>query len=628
MYPDFLFPKILSDSNVDSSQLDLLDTPTIVARRNEYSWEKSDISLGHWEKKLHEFNDCYEALKNPDLPRVRRQLAKKNSIQISKNLRPLIEAGMHARWLEVESAVCQCVYDSDILCATLITRGLLEEADRCQLIARDIKTLQAKTLKYSPTVQAIMDRLYFWALPKLKPRTKKEIETPVPRKNYGPMDDRLENCMVAINDYVHPNYGSHVVLLRPLESQAIETIKEGLTIAYTIFFEINWLCGIAGHKHKKIVQPDEIDSEVILDTLLKILASARKLIPSNLKSFYFGYLITRLRNEKDFQQGIDPHALNIHSSRDVISRLEKEVDQLINNQSGSTHVAHAAIRLFNAQNSLKMQFLRDKCLENIVNNNVIAAATFARAFVEHYAIEIWVLEKSTSSMDSFISTANNKYIDDIEKKLARCLVGSKNSLEHYNIQKEYWDAVYGQQRINLMACIKISGEMFESSYDYLSGVIHGLVITGGDLLGGDQATNGLKIQAYFYSADALGQVCGMEKNKAAKIVGLDYKLDHMMKASESEITQQKIANSLKVPEMFKHGRDYYGDGSKKFPFYFRPGLQYYKVAGKLLEQLKFGAVHLREVESIDGQTIVDKYTSEHTVSLYFQTVVTTPLLGA
>jgi len=170
--------------------------------------------------------------------------------------------------------------------------------------------------------------------------------------------------------------------------------------------------------------------------------------------------------------------------------------------------------------------------------------------------------------------------------------------------------------------------MFESSYDYLSGVIHGLVITGGDLLGGDQATNGLKIQAYFYSADALGQVCGMEKNKAAKIVGLDYKLDHMMKASESEITQQKIANSLKVPEMFKHGRDYYGDGSKKFPFYFRPGLQYYKVAGKLLEQLKFGAVHLREVESIDGQTIVDKYTSEHTVSLYFQTVVTTPLLGA
>ena len=622
MYPNILFPEIASQANINRPQEPRLHTPKIVMRRNNYSWSKTDISLKKWGANLRQFKTCYDDIKNPDLSRALRQLAKKNSIKISLKLRPLVESCMYTRWLEVESAVCLCMFDGDILSASLMIRGLLEEADRCQLIARDITTLQSRSLKYSEKIQEIMDRLYFWVLPRLEPRTMQEIKTPVPRKNYGVMDKRLSTCMKAINDYVHPNYGSHVVLLRPLESQAIEKIKECLTVAYTIFFEINWLCRISDHKPNIAMRPDEVDSDVIIGMLSNLLASATEKVASDIKSLHFDCLIAQLENENDFKKNTDAHGLDFqiqNTFRDSISTLEKDVDQLINNKADSRSIALAAIRLFNAQNSLKMQLLRNKCLEYIARNNVLAAAVFARSVVEHYAIEIWVLEKSTSDMTHFINSADHKYIENIEKKFAKCLVGSNSSLEYSNSQKEYWEAVYGQQKINLMACIETSGTMFRGSYDYLSAVIHGLVITGGDLIGGDQATSLIKIQTYFLSADALGQVCSMEFDKAGKIIQISNKLDHMIKASESDVTEQKIANSLKVPKIFKHGKDYYGDGSKKFPFYFRPGLYYFEAADKLLGQLKFGTLHHREVESIGDQIIVDKYTSEKSGSLYFKT---------
>tara|TARA_B100000787_G_C16190699_1_gene297315 strand:- start:503 stop:2395 length:1893 start_codon:yes stop_codon:yes gene_type:complete len=622
MYPNILFSEIASQTNIDLSPLDRLHTPAEVLRRNDYSWAKIEISLKEWVSNLQQFKACYEDIKNPDLPRVRRQLAKKNSIKISQKLRPLIEVSMHTKWLEVESAVCRCMHDDDILSASMMIRALLEEADRCQLIAKDIKTLQSRSLKYSEKTQEIMDRLYFWVLPRLKPRTKREIKTPVPRKNYGVMDERLVVCMSAINDYVHPNYGSHVVLLRPLESQAIEIIKKCLIVAYSIFFEINWLCRIGDQKPKSPIKSNEVNLDGITDVLSNLLATATTKISSDLISVHFDCLITQLKNENNFKNNLGTDGLDFKlqdTLRDTIKASEKDVNQLILSKADSSSIALAAIRLFNVQSTLKIVLLRNKSLEYIMHNNVLAAAVFARAVIEHYAIENWVLEKSASQMTKFIKSANNKYIENIEKKLAKCLVGSKNSLEYSNAQKEYWDVVYGQQKINLMACIEISADMFSDSYDYLSGVIHGLVITGGDLIGGDHVTNLVKTQTYFFSADALGQVCAMDFDKAGKIFKLSHKLHHMAKASESDFSEQKIANSLKVPDVFKHGRDFYGDGSKNSPFSFRPGLHYFAATRKLLRQLKPDEVYQNQLERLDDQIIIDKYILENAGSLYFQT---------
>ena len=112
--------------------------------------------------------------------------------------------------------------------------------DRCQLIAQDLKALNKKSLVYSQELQQTFDRFYFWALPRIKPRSDIEIASPVKRSAFARIDDRLKLCLDSINDYVHPNYGSHVAYLRPL-SQPIDTIKSCLHAVYSIFFEINWL---------------------------------------------------------------------------------------------------------------------------------------------------------------------------------------------------------------------------------------------------------------------------------------------------------------------------------------------------------------------------------------------------
>ena len=139
---------------------------------------------------------------------------------------------MHARWLEVESGICQCLNGSDIGSAALLVRGILEEADRCNLIQKDIKKLSLKKLKYSVEVEDLFQRLVLWGLPRVKPRSEEEIKAKIPRQKYSKMDPRLFESINKINEYVHPNYGSHVVTIRPTQAHALEVIKQSLAVAY------------------------------------------------------------------------------------------------------------------------------------------------------------------------------------------------------------------------------------------------------------------------------------------------------------------------------------------------------------------------------------------------------------
>ena len=145
-----------------------------------------------------------------------------------------------------------------------------------------------------------------------------------------------------------------------------------------------------------------------------------------------------------------------------------------------------------------MTLLQRSFLESILADDPISAATFSRAFVEHYAVDKWITDKSLINIQNFIKKRQLNYLNSIQEKLAKCLVGSKNSLENSNAQKEYWDELYGQQKINLLGCIKNSGDAFSNAYDFLSGVMHGIVITGGDLLDDRKYSEPIRVQTHFF----------------------------------------------------------------------------------------------------------------------------------
>ena len=98
--------------------------------------------------------------------------------------------------------------------------------------------------------------------------------------------------------------------------------------------------------------------------------------------------------------------------------------------------------------------MKENCLNAIFNDRPIASAVFSRAFLEHYAVNKWVLDKSNLALSNYITKWDKKHLEIIEKKLAKCLVGTKTTSEAISIQKDYWDSVYGNQKVNLMEAIK------------------------------------------------------------------------------------------------------------------------------------------------------------------------------
>jgi hypothetical protein len=51
---------------------------------------------------------------------------------------------------------------------------------------------------------------------------------------------RLQSAKQALNDYVHPNYGSHTAALFPERATAARILLEGLIAAYEEFFALSW----------------------------------------------------------------------------------------------------------------------------------------------------------------------------------------------------------------------------------------------------------------------------------------------------------------------------------------------------------------------------------------------------
>ena len=619
MYPDIVFPHLASQMPPENKPTQRLSLPSRLQDRNKCGWDKNKVDLKDWRDRLSLFLSCRSDIASPSATRQKRRVAKKNIVNACKQVRELVRHGMRARWLEVERGVVRCVLGVDVASAALMVRGLLEEADRCQLIEADLKRLRATSVIPSSEIIKIADRFYYWSLPRVRARSPEEIKSKVPRGSYSPMDPRLHECMNLINDYVHPNYGSHIVFVDPIESKAIETITHCLSCIYTIFFEISWLNQAdSGSQDSSKIESGSVADTPIRQVLKELFSDFQDLVPHKLRNHAFKALADQIDVERAgprYRNRDDPAARSI-AARSDLKKWENTVTQSVANRHSTEEIALSAVNFFYCLNAEKIRSFRDSCLESILCGDVVGAATFARAVIEHKAVEIWVVSKSATAIADYARTADHDYVSQVEKKLAKCLAGTKGTSEMVNAQKDYWDTVYGFQKVNLLECIKFSGGFFTDSYDYLSSVLHGVTITGCDFLGDDSAIAGIRTQTFFYSVEALGQASTYhtEGNWAQ----LTSRLRVISKQASAGKSDQKIANLLKMPAKLKQGKDYFGDGSKQEPFCFRHGISYYETWPILLEQLEIRASsELRSFCEFREGHIVDKVIASDGEEIYF-----------
>ena len=276
-------------------------TPSIVKARNKKDWNHELIDITKWGKRLHAFNSYRDRAIDGDLTRNDRRKATKHLVEICQLLLPLAKIGMRARWLEVESGVIDSLNANDRLSTAVMARALIEEANRCQLVARDLTLLQNKKNKSSyKDVKKIANRFYFWVLPKVRLRTEEELQHP-PNYLYDSMDPRLKDNWETINDYVHPNYGSHQILTKPSISFHA-TIVKILESCYEVFFEISWLSGGVGTvaKNKGLFQQHPPISTA--DALSRLGIEFNKMMsPRVFETDTINELIEVLKNEEEYE---------------------------------------------------------------------------------------------------------------------------------------------------------------------------------------------------------------------------------------------------------------------------------------------------------------------------------------
>jgi hypothetical protein len=204
--------------------------------------------LAHFSRELHLFKSLYENVPAPDSGGPFQFYRAYAASVIS--LLPLIEAARWPRWLYLEQALAISSHSGDLLVAALALRNQIEELrtlrelNTYESALPKLVDLQAPFAVTPADCQRMRNHAsILWArvLPMMIVPTadqmicKRELPTPI-----APEPQALTEAFAALNDYVHPNYGSHVYTIWPEQAIAGEVLLKAFIAIYRAFLGQDW----------------------------------------------------------------------------------------------------------------------------------------------------------------------------------------------------------------------------------------------------------------------------------------------------------------------------------------------------------------------------------------------------
>jgi len=171
-------------------------------------------------------------------------------------VQPLVDAARWPRWLMLEEMLSSASVAGDLLAAALALRTQIEVLDDLlQLQAYEGQLPAASRLESPfPVTQADCQRVrdhatLLWSrfLPLLEVLDREEMirRSTMPAR-IAPRPVELEEAFAALNDYVHPNYGSHVQAIWPEQATAGAVVLKSFTSVYRMFLAFPWVCRTSG----------------------------------------------------------------------------------------------------------------------------------------------------------------------------------------------------------------------------------------------------------------------------------------------------------------------------------------------------------------------------------------------
>lgn len=161
---------------------------------------------------------------------------------------PIVHRAFWGRWLYLERAFEIASRSGDLLFGAIVLRTMAEDVWALLELARFEELCKACGDMSSPEhFQAIKrhgDLLWARFLPPRRDFPELPDSQPVEPFN-KPEYDQLKQTFHRLNDYVHPNYGSHLLALFPERSVALGVLLDAYITIYEWFFKVPGVQGEA-----------------------------------------------------------------------------------------------------------------------------------------------------------------------------------------------------------------------------------------------------------------------------------------------------------------------------------------------------------------------------------------------
>jgi len=591
--------------------------------------------------------------------------------QVIQTFTPIVHRAFWARWLYLERALEVASDSGDLLFGAVVLRTMVEDV----WALRELGGLESGVVLLDHQgarpedfrrIRSHGDLLWTRFLPPDARRANlPDSSAPEPFSGGGPDDEHLRVVFQRLNDYVHPNYGSHLLSLFPERSVAADALLDAFIAIYEAFFKLSWTQSIVSRPSTSLPPlaarswPEEVHflryktlpeiqrhradrglahrSEDPAPNVLRWIEREEdgydlmfKVLPDwfqpirDLAEVVFGNRPTDaemaglLRERSDL--GFPPRneeILLFTGARDLAFVLERDFPAGAPSRETSPtewlRFAETAISLALTTTQHKMTLLRVALVRQLNASNPLGSILAMRSLVEHQAVAIYLgrrLDRGWEDVGkrSSSGTLPTEWLGRMEHDIARFLAGTKGTGEEHTTWKTEWANAGLDEALNLRSAIEQGlkpDQVLEYLYDFGSDVLSGRKARGFELCPPTDATY---VWANLSRALlALNDLTSMDAQLdiIAAAARVSFAMGTLRRAMEQRNVDwaQIIRTALAPKQRLKQGRDYSGDGTDSTPYIFASGLPYHDAFARLCDQLALDKQRRRLRVDPDGRML-------------------------
>jgi hypothetical protein len=520
-----------------------------------------------------------------------------------QKIEPLLKACVWPRWLLLEAALDHAANSGDLHLSALVLRSQIEELDALRTVATVLSRQEKGSWdgdEMADAIRILMKRV----LPRLRTKTEGELVEPASDAAMAAgRPEPLRRSFDQLSEYVHPNYGSHVLSVRPHGIEAAKVLVEAFVAIYEAFLSLPWAKDRDGSREERtqIGRRDSQDPYIVLaDHTIPMLKPSSPAVRqkewddaaecfrhraacennwASLDGLQTDVEAIRALRANSVPLDSWPEDLRTPAGRNryaVLVAQERRLAQDAAHLVAKTGQSDAKERLSVLVSALsfaingtehKLNSLARQAARLISRENVLGATLAVRSMIEHHAVAIELGEKLRALWEraeklSPDAPKTNDAFAEAEKQIARVLARSSEPSGASSTWRTLWRET-ARKPYNVLGPVKALDAIqpgFLTIYGFLSHIIHGTVATGGDLLGtgaeGWRAGHRpLAAQLTHY----LAQLCRCHAmlDRQAGSMTIAHRLD-VVRRDPSQLGERIKAMRLLQGQKLKPGRDIFG----------------------------------------------------------------------